>query len=139
MAINVPLMAGNIVGNVITQYLGMVVNESVRSKNYLEALRAVKSGKLNPSDIQLRQEQPLQVPGMVGDLVRQVVQGYVPLIEEENIKARKYHAMLDAISKGQLDVNTLQITDDGVEQIPDMPDDEGVGGTIEVPDIEPEE
>ena len=132
-------MAGNIVGNVITQYLGMVVNESLKSKNYLEALRAVKSGKLSPSDIQLRQEQPLQVPGMIGDLVRQVVQGYVPLIEEENAKARKYHAMLDAISKGQLDVNTLQITDDGVEQIPNMPDDEDVAGTTDVPDIEPEE
>ncbi len=135
MPVNIPMMAGNIVGNVITQYLGMVQNESQREKNYLEALKAVKAGTIKTEDIQLRQEQPLQIPQMVGELVRQIVQGYVPLIEDENKKAIKYHGMLDAISRGQLDVQSLNISDDGVDIIPPLADEE----ETTPPELEPEE
>ena len=136
MPVNIPVMAGNIVGNVVTQYLGMVQNESTREKNYLEALRAVKAGTIKTEDIQLRQEQPLQVPQMVGELIRQIVTGYVPLIEEENKKAIKYHGMLDAIARGQLDAKSLTISDDGVDIVPSLPDEDEEVSPPELPEEE---
>ena len=133
MVANIPMMAGNVIGNVVTQYLGLVANESQRGRNYLEALKAVKAGTLNPADINLRPEATLEIPQMVGDLLRQIIQGYLPMITEENAKARKYHAFLDQIHKGSLDPSTLAVNDDGVDIVPPMPAEE------DIPELEPEE
>ena len=114
-------LAGQIVGNVITQYLNLLTNEMNRGQSYKEALVAVKAGTLEPKDITLRSEQAIQISHMVGDLMKSVVSGYLPLIEEENVKTRNYWGFLDQIQKGLLDPATLSVTDDGVNVIPAMP------------------
>jgi hypothetical protein len=114
-------LAGQIVGNVVTQYLSLLQNEVGRGNSYRDALVAVKSGNLSPKDITLRPEQPIQVPPMVGELLKSVVSGYLPLVEEENAKTRSYHNYLDQIAKGSLDPETVVVTDDGVRIVPVLP------------------
>ena len=95
-------LAGQIVGNVVTQYLNLLTQEMTRGQSYKEALVAVKAGNLAAKDITLRPEQPIQTAPMVGELIKSVVSGYLPLIEEENAKTRSYHQFLDQIQLLQI-------------------------------------
>lgn len=142
-------LAGQIVGNVVTQYLTLLQNEVGRGQSYKDALTAVKAGTLQPKDITLRPEQPIQIPAMVGELLKSVVSGYLPLVEEENQRTRNLHSFLDQVHKGSLDPATLVVTDDGVKIVPVMEDEsedtpeppkgKNKGPKAEVPELPPEE
>jgi len=126
------MLSGQIISSVVGQFLNILQHEIQKGNTYKEALVAVKNGTIDPKNINLKKEPSANTPEMTQNLVRAIVQGYLPMIEEEANKAEDNFRYLEQIKKGVLDPQSVVITDDGVKIVPVLPpepddDDEDEG------------